>query len=157
MECECFNHIMLHVYFTVKKFPYSGISVLFWFLPCLTSLPNYLLSSARLYPTPVCNRASYWVTYNFFGNCLCSAKQAKPPHRDPKPREFKPLTQSKGHKSTPFLLGRKRHASKLMGRLILPFQNAKKDSAECRKLLPLMLRDAKLTAPPSYLPIQQQY
>lgn len=124
----------------------------------ISSMPNSLLSSARLCPTSLCrSEASYRVAYFFFGNCPCSAKWAKSPNRDPKPREFKPLMQSKDHKSTPFLLGRKGHASKLMGKLSLPFQNAKKDSVECRKLLPLKLWDAKLTAPPSYLTTQQQY
>lgn len=122
----------------------------------ISSMPNSLLSSARLCPTSVCrSEASYWVVYLFFGNCPCSAKWAKSPNREP--REFKPLMQSKDHKSTPFLLGRKGHASKLMGILSLPFQNAKQASVECRKLLPLKLWDAKLTAPPSYLTTQQQY
>lgn len=145
---------MLHMCFTVKKFPYSGVSVVFWFLPCLTLyflLPGFALPYCTVQPATELHTS-------FFGNCPCSVKWApKSPHSDVKPREFKPLTQLKDHKSTPFLLSRKRHASKLMGRLSLPFQNAKKDSAECRKLLALKLWNAKLTAPPSYLKTQQQY
>jgi len=36
------------------------------------------------------------------------------------------------------------HADERTPMKMLPFQNAKKDSAECRKLLPLKLQDAKL-------------